>query len=107
MQHHFGVQQSLHFVWQVDVSVTHAEVEAVVCTCPNCASVDPAPTQWDRGELSVAENLWWIMVDIMHFGKDHFLTMVDCGPSCFAIWQKLTSENALVVEAVFEQVFHK
>ena len=106
-RYHFGVRRSLHFMWQVDASVTCAEVEAVVRDCPDCTSVDPAPTWWDGGELSVAKNWQRIAVDVTHFGQDRFLTMVDCGPSCFAIWQRLTSENASVVEAVFEQVFRK
>ena len=55
-RHHFGVRRSLHFARQVDASVTRAEVEAVVRACPDCASVDPTPTRWDGGELSVAEN---------------------------------------------------
>ena len=106
-RHHFGVRRSLYFARQVDPAVTRADVEAVIRACPHCASVDPAPTRWDKGELRVKENWQRIAADVTHFGQDRFLTMVDCGPSRFAIWRKLSSENASTVAAVFEQVFRE
>lgn len=106
-QHHFGVRRSLYFARQVNPAVTRADVEAVVRACPDCASVDPAPTQWDKGELSVTNNWQRLAADVTHYGQDRYLTMVDCGPSRFAIWRKIHSEDASTVSAIFQQVFRE
>ena len=106
-RHHFGVRRSLYFARQVHPSVKRDEVEAIVRACPDCASVDPAPTQWDKGELSVTQNWQRLAVDVTHFGQDRYLTIVDCGPSRFAIWRKIASESAAVLAAVLEQVFRE
>ena len=55
-RHHFGVRRTLYFARQLDPTVTQADVEAVVRACRECASIDPAPTQWERGHLSVETN---------------------------------------------------
>ncbi len=106
-QHHFGVRRSLYFSQQLDPSVSYADVEAVVRACPDCASVDPAPIQWENGEIGVTDNWQRLATDVTHYGRERFLTIIDCGPSRFAIWRRIISEDATVVVAVFEQVFHE
>ena len=104
-QHHFGVRRTLYFAQQVNPNVTREQVEEVVRACPDCASVDPAPVRWESGDLKVEENWKRLAVDVTHYNNDRFLTIVDCGPSRFAIWRKISSEDAPVVTAVLEQVF--
>lgn len=106
-RHHFGVRRTLHFAKQVDPTATRADVEKVVRACRDCASVDPAPTQWDKGELSVAQNWQRLAADVTHYGNERYLTMVDCGPSRFAIWRRINTESAGEITALFEQVFRE
>ena len=104
-RHHFGVKRTLHFARQVDPSVTRTQVQAVVKACRECASVDPAPIRWKKGELSVVRNWERLAVDVTHYGRDLYLTVVDCGPSRFAIWRKIATEDAAMVVVTLEQIF--
>ena len=87
--------------------MTRVDVKAVVRACPDCMSIDPAPTQWNKGELGVADNWQRLSADVTHYKQERFLTLVDCGPSRFAIWRKIPSEDASVVVAAFEQIFRE
>ena len=59
-----------------------------------CSSVDPAPLKCKGGHLTV-ENTWdRVAVEVTHFRGLLHLTVVDCGPSRYAILRQLRSENA-------------
>lgn len=106
-RHHFGVERTLYLAKQVDPATTRAKVEQVVRACEPCASIDPAPIQWENGDLAVNENWRRLAIDVTHFDGSLFLTFIDCGPSRFTIWRKIRSEDALVVIPVIEQVFRE
>ncbi|MEL7521978.1 MAG: DDE-type integrase/transposase/recombinase, partial [Cyanobacteria bacterium J06553_1] len=77
----------------------------VVRGCVECQSIDPAPEKWRRGSLEV-ERVWQrLAMDITHVGGRHFLTMIDCGPSRFAIWRSLRWQTTEAVVAQLEGVF--
>ena len=44
-------------------------------------------------------------MDICHVGDDHYLTLVDCGPSRYAIWRQIRRQDTASVIAQLEVVF--
>ena len=106
-QHHFGVDRTLFLARQISPSVTRKEVEGVVRSCQQCKSVDPAPVPWESGGLDVDSNWQRLAVDVTHFEREKYLTMVDCGPSRFAIWRRITSEEASVICSELQQIFRE
>ena len=82
---HCGVKRTLYFVRRVNPSVPRKEVQRIVRTCQVCQSIDPAPVKWTSGDLSV-ENTWCRTgMDITHYEGRHYLSLIDCGPSRFAV----------------------
>lgn len=92
--HHFGVDKTLHFARMLCGSVTRKDAEAVVAGCQVCRSIDPASIRWNEGSLSVEKSWYRLAVDVTHFGGKCYLTVVDCGPSRFAVWRYMKSEDA-------------
>ena len=106
-RHHFGMERTLHLAQQVDPTVTRKEVEMVVAACRECKSIDPAPVRWEHGELNVKSHWQRVAADVTHFGRERYLTLVDCGPSRFAIWRRIRSEEVSIVSAIFEEIFRE
>ena len=96
---HPGVRRTHFFSKRTDPSVTKSLARSVVQSCQICQSIDPAPVKWKQGQLSV-ESVWWRLgMDITRYGGRSFLTLIDCGPSRFAIWRPLRLKTtAFVVE---------
>ena len=44
-------------------------------------------------------------MDVTHLGGRHYLTLIDCGPSRFAIWRPLSCQDAASIVRQFETVF--
>lgn len=59
-------------------------VRAVVRKRKEYQSIDPASSLWPWDNLSL--NLDPLLMDIIHYGGQHYLRLIDCGPSRFAIW---------------------
>ena len=57
------------------------------------------------GKLVVSDNWQRVAVDVTHYGSQKYLTMVDCGPSPFAIWRIIRSKSETEVVSVLRQVF--
>ena len=49
---------------------------------------------WDR-----------LACDVTHVGQEKFVTIVDCGPSRFAVWQRVNHEDETEVVACLRKVF--
>ena len=58
----------------------------------------------EPGSLAVEESWRRVAVDVTHYGHQLFLSMVDCGPSRFAIWQRLQTESAANIVAQLQSV---
>lgn len=102
---HPGVNRTLYFVKKVNPEVTRREVQAVVTNCDACRSIDPAPVKWQNGSLDV-EQLWQrVGMDITHYKGRSYLTLIDCGPSRFAIWRHLRLQTSACVIEQLEAVF--
>ena len=98
---HPGIARTLHLSRRKGIEVTRRMAQTVVKDCEICRAIDPPAEKWDKGHLSV-DRVWSrVAMDITHVGPRQFLTMIDCGPSRFAIWRELRSMTA---EAVIKQV---
>jgi len=106
-QHHFGIDKTLFFCQKLhpEHNITREMVSAVVSKCHRCKSFDPAPTVVNGGEVSVQANWYRLACDVTHYGNRRFFTLVDCGPSRYAIWQEVINESAVTLQSVVENVF--
>jgi transposase InsO family protein len=103
--HHLGVNPTFYHAQLVNPLTTRKDAEEVVRSCSRCQSIDPAPVRWKHGTLETDCNWERLACDITHYGKTLFLTVVDSGPSRFAIWRELPSEDARNVVGQMEQIF--
>ena len=102
---HPGVRRTLYFAKRANVQVTRRVVQSVVSSCQTCRSIDPAPEKWTGGHLAV-ETVWdRVAIDVTHFRGRLYLTVLDCGPSRFAIWRPLRFESATYVIAELLSIF--
>ena len=106
-QHHFGVDRSLYLARLVNPEVTRKEVEKCVRSCWQCCSIDPAPVKHTPGSLDVSKNWNRLALDVTHYGGKCYFTVIDCGPSRFAIWREVRSENAADISANLSEIFRE
>lgn len=104
-EHHFGVDRSLYLTRMVAPEAQRDEVEACVRACVKCKTIDPQPTRHDEGSLGVSEDWMRLALDGAHYDGQAYLVLIDCGPSRFAIWRKIRSENAEDIAVILDQVF--
>ena len=102
---HYGIRRTLYFVRKMNPGVSRKEVQHVVQTCQACQSIDPAPVRWIPGDLSVDETWYRIGMDITHFEGCHYLSLIACGPSRFAVWRRLRRQDSAAVIELLEMVF--
>ena len=60
-------------------------MKTIIRECEECQSIDLAPVHWSKGALNVKQRWHWVAMDITHCNGAHFLTVIDCGPTRFAI----------------------
>lgn len=106
-KHHFGVDRSLYLTRLVNPSVKRECVESVVRLCRQCQTIDSAPSSYIPGEISVPENWARLALDVTHFQGRAYLTIVDCGPSRFAVWREVASENARKICGHMTNIFEE
>ena len=106
-KHHFGVERTLHLARQINPEITRSEVERVVKACARCNSIDPAPVKWNNGHLHVDSCWERVAIDITHYQRDRYLSVIDCDPSRYTIWRKINAEDATTVVAILESIFIK
>ena len=102
---HPGVKRTLYFARLVDPQVSKETANSVVKACKTCRSIDPAPVRWKKGKLGVEDNWNRLVMDITHHNGENFLTIIDCGPSRFAIWRPLHRQDAPTVIRQLGNVF--
>ena len=104
---HPGIRRTLYFARMQDPTVTRRQAREAVKSCEECQTVDPAPVRWTRGSLSVEEVWQRLAVDVTHVSGASYLTIVDCGPSRFAIWRQLRATDSTSVCRQLESVFRE
>ena len=97
--------QTLYFVRQVSPAVSKAMLRTVVRSCEMCQSINPTPVHWKVRKLDVRDNWRTVGMDITHYEDQHYLTLIDCGPSRFSIWHPLQHQNAASIIRQLELVF--
>ncbi|KAF0297012.1 hypothetical protein FJT64_005559 [Amphibalanus amphitrite] len=103
---HQGVRRTLWYLRRDGEQwATKPAVRAVIRTCDVCQSIDPAPTRWRHGSLGVQLTWERLAIDVTHYRGDHYLTVVDCGPSRYGIWRRLRRSDAAEITAHLETVF--
>ena len=102
---HLGAKWTLYFVRLFNPQVSKETANSVVKACETCQSIDPAPVRWKKGELGVMDNRKRLAMDITHHNGENFLTIINCGPSKFAIWRPLHRQDAPTVIRQLEIVF--
>ena len=96
--HHFGVDRTLYLAKVCNPDDARKEVES----CIKCKSVDPSTVHWEKGNLDVELNWDRIACDVTHNQGNIHLTMIDCGPSRYAIWRKIANEKAPNIVTTFD-----
>ncbi len=104
---HPGIRRTLYFCRRLHPTVQRRQVRSVVKSCRECQSFDPAPERWQKGELGVPEIWSRISMDICHVRSHHYLTLIDCGPTRYAIWRRLRRQDAISVVEQLESVFYE
>ena len=102
---HHGIKRTLYFSRKLSPAVTRKDVRRVVKACQVCQSIDSAPVKWARGELNVDEIWHRVGMDVTHVNGCHYLTLIDCGPTRFAVWRRLQRQDTDSVIQQLELVF--
>ena len=104
---HQGVRRTLWYARRElgTTRVTKSAVRAIVKSCQVCASIDPAPERWKHGSLEVERTWDRLAMDVTHFRGHLYLTLVDCGPSRYAIWRQLGRSEAGEIVKQLENIF--
>ena len=92
---------------QIAPGVSKAAVKTVVRESEECQSIDPAPVHWSKGALNVKQIWHWVAMDITRCNGSHFLTVIDCSPARFAIWQRLPRQDATSVINQLKALFYE
>jgi hypothetical protein len=87
------------------VNVTMKDVQQIVKTCERCNSIDPAPIRWEQGTLEFNQTWCRVACDVTHYNAKRYLTLVDCGPSQFAIWRLIKDKSGEEITRIFEESF--
>ena len=104
--HHFGVDKTKYLAERILArEVSKEDVEAVVQACQKCQSIDPHPVRWEHGTIEVRKVWERLAVDVTYVNSQPYLTLIDCGPSRFAIWQRLPNETSDSVVRCLTKVF--
>jgi transposase InsO family protein len=107
--HHLGVDKTLYLsrLCLPGRQVQRQEVEQIVQSCCRCKSVDPAPVRWDSGSLEVEQSWWRVACDVTHYQGKLYLSLIDCGPSRFALWRRLQDERAAPIAKILSEIFRE
>ena len=101
---HLGVDKTFYMAKRFLRHVSKENVRDVVRNCDICKSIDPAPIMWSRGNLSVQSNWSRIEIDVTHLRSFCCLSLVDCGPSRYAVGRFLGNESVGEICGVFAQI---
>lgn len=107
LPHHLGIDRTFYLAQQIRKDLSRDQVKQELASCEACQSIDPAlraENQVPRGNLAVEESWKRVAVDVTHYGTKLYLSMVDCGPSRFAVWRQLPNESAANIIVQLRQV---
>ena len=79
-------------------------MKKIVKSCLRCQCIGPALVTHICGELSVDMNCRRLAIDVTYYRQLPYLSVVDCGPSWFAIWRELRREDAMEFAGILEDI---
>ena len=94
---HLGIQHMTYLVQSICPAVTKAMVRLAIWNCDECCMMDPALIQWKNSKLGVDKNWWQLGLDVTHYDGNHFLSLMDSGPTGFTVQHPLVQQDALSV----------
>ena len=106
-KHHLGVDRTLYLSRMKHPSLSRDLVSKVVSTCVPCCSIDPAPVRWEKGGLDVKEDWSRVAVDVTHYKGNCYLSLIDCGPSRFALWRRIRDMSVESIKPELLQIFRE
>ena len=106
-KHHFGAYKTLHACLELGFDVTIDQVRNIIQSCERCKQIDPQPVTWEKGKLEVDECWKRLACDVTHYHHEKFLTIIDCGPSRFAIWRRIPNESGDVISRELANIFRE
>lgn len=104
---HGGSKKTFYAVGKMfpDLHITEDEVEEVIGNCSQCLSIDPNPIRYEKGHLD-SKQIWHrVAIDVTHYKNKRFLSIIDCGPSRYAIWRFIRDEEASTILNCLETIF--
>ena len=102
---HPGIRRTLRLCRRQSPAVDRDQVRSVVRQCQACQAIDPAPRRWTHGSLSVAGCWERVSMDVCHVDQQLYLTLIDCGPSRYALWRRIRRQDTDSVISALESVF--
>ena len=61
--------------------------------------------RWEKGRIEVGNNWYRLGMDTTHYSGNGFLTLTNCGPTCFLVWCQLACQDALAIVQELKSVF--
>ena len=107
LPHHFGVDRTFYLGKQIRLNLTRDQVKREIEGCEECLRIDPSrrvENLVEQGDLAVEGNWYRVAADVTHYNDTHYLSIVDCGPSRFTIWRRLSTESAASIVTNLQQV---
>ena len=101
---HPGIKRMLHVMRRINPAAAKAEIKQVY---EMCQSIDLAPARQWKEQLEASDAWQWVGMDIAHYGGNYFLTLIDCGPTCFTIWRPLACQDLASILWQLSFAFYK
>ena len=107
LPHHFGISRTWYLAKQILPGIKRNAVKTELKNCELCQQIDPALQAENRvaeGDLAVCDNWSRVAIDVTHCNNQLYLSIVDCGPSRFALWRRLNNETSSQIIAQLQNV---
>ena len=107
LRHHFGVDRTFYLAKRFRSDLARDQVRRTIRGCEACQRIDSAARSENlvgQGNLAVERDWSRLAADVTYYEGVPYLSLVDCGPSRFAIWRRLSDETAAKIVANLQQV---
>lgn len=102
---HLGAKRMKFLCGIENIQVTDKDITNMIAKCQKCQSIDPAPVKWNHGCVAVRENWYRLAIDVTKYNDRKYLSLIDCGPSRFAIWKEIGDESSYSISPVIDSIF--
>ena len=94
-QNHFGVKRTLELAQiRFGQEIVSENVQDIIDKCESCAKICPAVrNRAQKGHLTSSTVWEWLSIDLCHFGRKTYLTVID-NASRFCIWRQIRNQSS-------------